>query len=77
MPKITLGMKIGLKSACCIYENRTKEMAKENLIEETIYEKFFDYEDKKLFEQFHAAKELEEQLFICKNLMILEQKSWI
>ena len=48
-------------------ETEQRKWPKKNLIEETIYEKFFDYEDKKLFEQFHNSKNLEEQLFICKK----------
>jgi len=48
-------------------ETEQRKWPKKNLIEETIYEKFFDYEDKKLFEQFHNSKSLEEQLFICKK----------
>ena len=42
-----------------------KEWPKKEIIEQTIYEKFFSNADKSLFKAFHAAESLEEKLSLC------------
>ena len=40
---------------------------KKTVIEQTIYEKFFDYNDKKLFLKFHRAESVAEKLSLCEQ----------
>jgi len=40
---------------------------KKTVIEQTIYEKFFDHNDKKLFLKFHRAESVAEQLSLCEQ----------
>jgi hypothetical protein len=52
-----------------------KEWPKKEIIEQTIYEKFFSNADKSLFKAFHAAESLEEKLSLCADSMTQEQKN--
>ena len=42
-----------------------KQWPKKEVIEQTIYEKFFSNADKNLFQKFHKAESLEEKLSLC------------
>ena len=52
-----------------------KEWPKKEIIEQTIYEKFFSNADKSLFKAFHAAESLEEKLSLCADSMTQELKN--
>ena len=53
-----------------------KEWPKKEIIEQTIYEKFFSNTDKSLFKSFHAAKSLEEKLSLCAEFNDLRAKEF-
>jgi exonuclease I len=42
-----------------------KQWPKKEVIEQTIYEKFFSNADRNLFQKFHAAESLDEKLSLC------------
>jgi exonuclease I len=44
-----------------------KQWPKKEVVEQTIYEKFFSNADRNLFQKFHAAESLEEKLSLCSR----------
>jgi len=46
-----------------------KQWPKKDVIEQTVYEKFFCKTDKNLFHQFHEAKSIEEKFSLCDSFL--------